>query len=102
MNSDIINTFRQSYDETDIAALISQPRFLVAVDAASLGCCTLEQMAKLAFEGPPYVPYGLDPMAFARLVYEVIRRIQVGDIKVEPTLKTKYSKFYTKQSFDPN
>ena len=85
---------RQNYTEEDIQALISSPRFLVAADAYGAGRCTLAQMLKLAFTGPPYIPYNLDALVFADLVLDVVKRIHSGKISVSEDSKREFADFY--------
>ena len=87
-------SFRQSYNETDIQILAGSPRFLVAADAYGADRCTLANVLALAFTGPPYIPHNLDPMAFADLVFEVVRRIHAGEIHIQETWKRDYAHFY--------
>ena len=89
--------YRASYTEEDVDALLADPRFLVGVDAYQGGCCTLSQMLLLVFDGPPYIPRQLDPMVFARLVFDICDRICSGELKVPEESKQTYSRFYIVQ-----
>jgi hypothetical protein len=93
---------RRSYSEEDIQALIVSPRFLVAVDAYGLGRCSLEQMLKLAFTEPPYIPRGLHPLGFAALVFEVVRRIRAGEVWVPDDWRQQYEDSYVDRSREWN
>ena len=88
---------RKDYDAEDVGLLKSNPRFLVAVDAYRLGFCTLAQMLRLAFTEPPYIPRGLDPFAFSRLVFDLIEQMSRGLVNVNVEDKVKYMSFYTLQ-----
>ena len=50
------DSYREEYDEADIKALTSSPRFLVALDAFGMECCTMSQAVRLALEGPRTCP----------------------------------------------
>ena len=86
---------RQSYNEDDIWALIASPRLLIAADAYGADRGTLSDMVTLAFIGPLYVPRSLDPIAFAGLVFEVVRRIHMGEINVPSEWRREHAEFYT-------
>jgi len=77
--------------------LKASPRFLVAVDAYRSGACTLEQMLRLAFTGPPYIPRDLHPLAFARLVLDLAEDMRLGLVAVGQDDKDRYKDFYTVQ-----
>jgi hypothetical protein len=95
--TDPANFYRRTYAEEDIQVLIASPRFLIAVDAYGAGRCSLEQMLALAFTRPPYLPRNLHLYAFADLVFEVVRRINSGELKVPSEWKDEYSEFYRQQ-----
>jgi hypothetical protein len=86
--------YRTPYSEEDIQELTSDPRFLVAVDAYGSDLCSMDQMVRLAFAEPPYVPRGLDAMTFVDLVLEVVRRIHSGELRVREEWKKQYADFY--------
>jgi hypothetical protein len=87
---------RRSCTEVDIQALISNPAFLVAVDAYGADRCTLRQMTERAF-AEPYLPRGLSIGAFTRLVIEIVRRIHARDLSVPDEWKAGYWHFYFEQ-----
>jgi hypothetical protein len=93
--------WRFAYTEEDVQALISEPRFLVAADAYGAGCCTLQQMTKLAFTAPPYLPRNLQIPGFAALVIDVVKRIHAGKLEVREEWKRQYADFYRKQPKPP-
>ena len=93
---------QKSYTEQDIQDLLSEPKFVVAVDAYGAGCCNLQQMLHLAWDKPPYIPKNLDLLIFARLVHEVVRRIHTGLIKVPDEDKSTYHDFYSQQDISPD
>jgi hypothetical protein len=93
--------YRDSYSEEDVQALTSSPRVLVAVDAFAANHCSLQQMTLLAFSEPPYIPRDLSLWAFTKLVMEVVRRVQAGELEIPEEYKRKYSHFYVDQAEPP-
>ena len=85
---------RDSYDEADIGALTSGGRFLAAVDAYGCGFFRLSQMLQLAFDRPPYIPRNLDPLVFADLVLELVRRLHAGELAIPDDVKRTYRQSY--------
>lgn len=88
-------TFRSSFEEGDIQALIQVPSLLIAADAYASGHDTLSDMPKLGFSGPPYIFRELHPLAFAQMVFEVLRRIRSSELTVPNEWKAKHADFYT-------
>jgi hypothetical protein len=80
--------------------LISNPAFLVAVDAYGANRCTLRQMTERAFAGP-YLPRDLGIRTFTRLVIEIVRRIHARDLSVPDEWKAAYRHFYLEQPDSP-
>lgn len=85
---------KKTYTEESVQTLISSPRFVVAADAYGANRCTLAQMLKLAFTEPPYIPFDLDPLVFADLVLNVVKRIHAGEIQIDDDWKREFADFY--------
>jgi len=68
------------YTEDDIARLLKNPRFVEAVRAYANDEIAMLDIPRRVFDGPPYVPEGLDALGFGSLIIEVADRIKRGEI----------------------
>ena len=92
---------RDACDEGDIDVLTCNERFSTAVHAYGRNHCSLSQMARLAFERPPFLPRNLGMLAFADLVLELVRRIHAGELMVRDSAKRMYQEFYRDLPLEP-
>jgi hypothetical protein len=89
-----LQLFRRAYDEADIQELIKDRRFLAGVDAwrkSRLGFLQFQQTVYGDLYGNPR---DLQYEALHQLGFEVVRRIESGQIRLPANLEEEFPEIY--------
>jgi hypothetical protein len=88
---------RQSFEEEDIRALLSDPLILACIDAYGQGMGSFNEAVRRMFGDANFHPRNLSGQAFLGLAFEVIQRIKDGRIALAPSLRDQHPSAYVSQ-----
>jgi len=89
-----LQLFRRTYDETDIQELIKDRRFLAGVDAWRKSRFGFLYFQRIVYGDPYGNPRDLQFQALHKLGFEVVRRIESGQMSLPANLEEEFPEIY--------